>query len=234
MNLQKRINIPDNWYRHLQPVIESDYFTKLSQYLKTRRSESTVYPYSEETFEAFKLTPFDKVRVVIIGMDPYPNEYKEEPVACGLAFAPRYAACMPPSLKQIYFCIKERIYANDLNFPDTDMNLYEWAEKGVFLLNAALTVEKNKAGSHLSYWKPFTEAVIKAISDNSSGVIFCFWGKDAQQFAPLVNGNAHHKLLASQPVSASYKGKTWECDHFEEINKILLYTNGDTIQWLNF
>lgn len=234
MNLQKRINISDNWYRHLQPVIESEYFTKLSQYLKTRRTTSTVYPKPDEVFKAFQLTPFDKIRVVIIGMDPYPNEFKGEPVACGLAFAPRYPEYIPPSLKQIYHCLKERLYANDLNFPDTDMNLHKWAEQGVFLLNAALTVEKKNAGCHLSYWKPFTEAVIKAISDNSSGVIFCFWGKDAEQFAPLVNSNAHHKLIGSHPVSATYKGKTWECDHFEEINRILLHNNGDTIQWLSF
>lgn len=165
---------------------------------------------------------------------PYPTEYKGEPVACGLAFAPRDTEFVPPSLRMIYNNLKATLYKDDLNFIDTDMDLHNWAKQGVFLLNAALTVEKNNAGSHLEFWRPFTERVIKTISENSSGVIFCFWGKDAQKFAPLVNSNAHHKLLASHPVSAVYKGSVWECDHFTEINRILLHNNGDHIEWLRF
>lgn len=234
MNSQKVINIPDNWYNKLKDYIESDKFRKIALTVRDRRQKTQVFPKSDEVFKAFQLTPFNNIRVVIIGMDPYPTEYKGEPVACGLAFAPRYSEFVPPSLKQIYYRLKQTLYSEELNFLETDMDLHKWAEQGVFLLNAALTVEKGKAGSHLLLWKDFTETVIKTISENSSGVIFCFWGKDAQQFAPLVNSNAHHKLLASHPVSAVYKGGNWDCDHFEEINRILQHNNGEKIKWLNF
>jgi uracil-DNA glycosylase len=234
MTEQKRINIPNDWYGHLKNIIESDTFAKVAGALRILRTTKTVYPKSDEVFKAFQLTPFNKIRVVIIGMDPYPTEYKGEPVACGLAFAPRHTEFVPPSLKQIYNRLKETLYTDEVNFIETDLNLHKWAEQGVFLLNAALTVEKNQAGSHLKLWKPFTETVIKTISENSAGVIFCFWGKDAQQFAPLVNAKFHHVLMGSHPVSAVYKGGKWDCNHFEEINTILLHNNGETIKWLNF
>ncbi len=234
MSTQKRINIPDDWYSKLKDTVESKEFTNIAMTLKLARSKRTIYPKSDEVFKAFQLTPFGNIRVVILGMDPYPTEHKGEPVACGLAFAPRYTGFMPPSLRMIYKNLKDTIYTDTLNFPETDLDLHKWAEQGVFLLNAALTVEKNQAGSHLSLWRPFTEQVIKTISENSSGVIFCFWGKDAQQFADLVNPKFHHVLKAPHPVSAVYKGGQWECDHFEKIDTILLHNNGDTIKWLNF
>lgn len=231
--MKKLINIPDDWYRHLQPVIESNYFKNLAGFIATRRKEVNIFPESSKVFRAFNETPFSKIRVVILGMDPYPNLYKGQPVACGLAFAPSNPEYTPPSLRMIYKNLKEGIYKDDMNFPE-DLNFENWAKQGVLLLNAALTVEESRAGSHLSHWKPFTEAVLKAISENSSGVIFCFWGKDAQQFAPLISDQAHHKLLAPHPVSAVYKGGTWDCNHFEEINRILLHNNGDSIEWLSF
>ena len=230
----KLINIPDDWYLKLKDYIESPKFRNMAVGIKTARQKTTVFPKPDEVFRAFQLTPFNNIRVVIIGMDPYPTEYKGEPVACGLAFAPRHRDFVPPSLRMIYNRLKKTIYADDLTFIETDLNLEEWAKQGVFLINAALTVEKGRAGSHLSLWKEFTETVIRTISENSSGVIFCFWGKDAQQFAPLVNGQAHHKLLASHPVSAVYKGGEWDCEHFEEINQILLHNNNEEIKWLNF
>lgn len=164
---------------------------------------------------------------------PYPNLYNGQPVACGLAFAPSNRDYTPPSLRMIYNNLKETVYKDDMNFPE-DLNIENWAKQGVFLLNAALTVEHSKAGSHLEAWRPFTEHVIRTISESSCGVIFCFWGKDAQKFSHLVNKKAHHVLIAPHPVSAVYKGGKWECDHFERINDILYGANGDKIDWLTF
>lgn len=162
---------------------------------------------------------------------PYPNLYHGNPVASGLAFAPSDREYMPPSLRMIYKNLKETVYKDDMAFPE-DLNLESWAKQGVFLLNAALTVEHGEAGSHLKYWMPFTKYVIQKLSESTTGVVFCFWGKDAQQFAPLVNQKFHHVLTAPHPVSAVYKGGNWECDHFQRINDILLNANGDKIDWL--
>ena len=231
--MNKLINIPDDWYRNLKPIIESDYFKQLAAFLRDRRAKISVFPEPQNVFRAFNMTPLSEVRVVIIGMDPYPTLYNNKPVACGLAFAPADRNFVPPSLRMIYKNLKNTVYKDDLNFPE-DLNLEEWAKQGVFLLNAALTVEHNRAGSHLNHWIQFTETVIKTISETTTSVIFCFWGKDAQKFAPLVNKKFHYVLTASHPVSAVYKGGEWDCDHFLQIDEILIKNNGEKIKWLTF
>lgn len=227
----KKIPIPDDWYNLLEPIITSDYFADLSKFIRDRRNKVNVFPKSQDVFRAFNLTPLSEVRVVILGMDPYPNLYKGEPVACGLAFAPSNREYIPPSLKMIYKNIKERIYPNDFK-PKEDLNLESWAKQGVFLINAALTVEEGKAGSHLYQWHQFTNRLLTSLSQNTNGIIFCFWGKDAQKFSQLVNHNNHYVLNSSHPVSAVYKGGEWDCDHFEQINKILHQNNKEKIEWI--
>jgi uracil-DNA glycosylase len=162
---------------------------------------------------------------------PYPSRNVGEPIAHGLAFSPRKKTYVTPSLRMIYKRIKEDIYPDELSFP-TDMNIESWAKQGVLMLNAALTIEEGKSGSHLEPWKQFTEAVFKTLNENTAGLIFCFWGKDALKFAPLINDDVHHVLVASHPVSAVYKGGDWECDHFKRINQILMASNPDDIDWL--
>ena len=229
--MKKLIDIPDNWYNKLKDTIESPYFKKLGQYLSNKMKETTVFPHKDEIFRAFNLTPFDKVRVVILGMDPYPNRHKGVPVACGLAFAPRIRDYVSPSLRVMYKKIREDVYPGELSFP-IDMNLESWAKQGIFLLNTALTVEEGKSGSHLKPWEEFTDAVLEVLNTRTSGIIFCFWGKDAAKFAPRINKDIHHILIASHPVSAVYKGGEWECDHFTRINQILKANNEDEIVWL--
>jgi len=227
----KWVDIPDSWYTHLKPIIETDYFKKLSTVIKKDREVGNVFPSKENVFRAFNLTPLNKVRVVILGMDPYPNLFKGEPVACGLAFAPSNKLYVPPSLRMIHACLKNTLYDGQFK-PVTEMDLLSWANQGVFLLNAALTVKEGKAGSHLHEWNQFTNYVIKTISEKTSGTIFCFWGKDAQNFAGLVNERYHYVLKAPHPVSAVYKGGDWECNHFEFINETLKKNNNQTIEWL--
>jgi uracil-DNA glycosylase len=131
----------------------------------------------------------------------------------------------------MYNRIKQDIYPDELSFP-IDMNIESWAKQGVLMLNAALTIEEGKSGSHLEPWKQFTEEVLKTLSISTTGLIFCFWGKDALKFAHLVDDKFHHVLTASHPASALYKGGEWECDHFTRINQILMASNPDDIVWL--
>ena len=226
----KIIDIPDDWYTVLKDYIESPHFTAIGKEVGKQRKEDKVFPKREETFRAFKLTPFKDVKIVIIGMDPYPNEHNGEPVACGLSFATRDIEKLSPSSRQIFNCLKNTLYATDLLFPQ-DMDIKTWAEQGVLMLNASLTVRAGEAGSHLKLWEQFTTAVIKAIDRHKSGVIFCLWGKDAQKFGVHI-GEDNKCLLAPHPVSASYNGGTWECDHFFKINNYLNKRNEKTIKWM--
>ena len=228
--MNKLIDIPDDWYIRLKHVIESPKFRELAMFLAKERETKNIYPKREEVFRAFQLTPYSSVRCVLYGMDPYPGLHKGEPVACGLAFAPRNRNYTPPYLRMVYNRIKEDLYPNDLTFP-VDLNIEKWAKQGVLLLNTALTVEEGKSGSHLELWKEFTTEVLKALNDGF-GTIFLLWGNDAKKFKPLINEKAHYVLEAKHPVSAVYAEVTWECNHFLEVNRILQTLNGDSIEWL--
>lgn len=115
--MKKLIDIPDDWYQHLKETIESPYFKSLGGFIAKERASKQIFPKRDEVFRAFNLTPFQKVRVVILGMDPYPNRHKGEPVACGLSFAPRHRDYVPPSLRIMYGRIKQDIYPDELSFP---------------------------------------------------------------------------------------------------------------------
>lgn len=161
---------------------------------------------------------------------PYPNEYKNEPVACGLAFAPRDPEYMPPSLRIIYETLKETVYSDELTFP-VDLNMQEWAKQGVLLLNTALTVRKGKPGSHIPYWQFFTNAVIETLNE-TTGIIFLLWGNDAKKFRPMINETNHYILECSHPASSIYKKGPWECNHFTRVNEILKINHNEEIKWL--
>lgn len=229
--MTKLINIPDDWYSRLKPVIESKEFYDLAMWVAEERKTKTIYPLKEEIFRAFQLTPYSKVRCVILGMDPYPTEYQGLPTACGLAFAPRNRNFIPPSLRMIYQAIKSTCYPDDLTFP-LDLNIEKWAEQGVLMLNTALSVEQEKAGSHLDKWQFFTKAVLEVLNE-IPGQIFVLWGKDAQKYKQYLNPDSQYILECKHPASAVYSGGTWECDHFTEINRILKIYNGDGINWLD-
>jgi uracil-DNA glycosylase len=231
MLLNKRIDIPDDWYHKLKHFIESDKFTSLGRQIAEVRKTTTVYPPKEEVFKAFQLTPFRQVQVVILGMDPYPGVYQGKPVACGLAFAPRNTEFTTPSLRKIYDRVKEDFYMNELSFP-VDLNLHKWARQGVLLLNTALTVEAGKSGSHMKLWSEWTEEVLKALNEHNTDVIFCFWGKDAVKHAHLIGEN-NIVLTSPHPMAAHYSGSQWDCDHFIKINEHLKKQNNHPIKWIN-
>jgi uracil-DNA glycosylase len=164
---------------------------------------------------------------------PYTTEYKDKPVACGLSFAPRDKEFVPPSLRIIYDNIKTTLY-EDYNTTVNDLDLNEWVRQGVFLLNLGLTVEKNKAGSHLRHWEFFTSEVIKVLSEQT-GVIFLLWGKEAQKVLPLIDTTTNHILIANHPASSIYTKEDWNCNHFKRVNEIITLNNGPEfkINWLD-
>jgi uracil-DNA glycosylase len=225
------MNLEVSWKAQLSSELERPYFQSLLQFLKERREEGVeVYPSEGQEFNAFNLTPFDQVRVVILGQDPYHQPGQAE----GLAFSVPRGTSLPPSLKNIY---KE--LDRDLGIPPASHgHLQKWAEQGVFLLNAFLTVEKGKPLSHAKKgWDLFTNRVIEILLQKTDPVIFATWGLFAQKkvsaaIERLELHSCHHQLLFSShpsPLSA-YQGFLG-CSHFSKINKELTARGLQSIDW---
>jgi uracil-DNA glycosylase len=212
------------WKRILKDEFEKPYITGIRETLSnTEATGKPVYPPSSMIFNAFNLTPFDKVKVIIIGQDPYHNPGE----AMGLSFSVPRGVRVPPSLRNIY---KE--LARDINFeipPHGDLS--SWATQGAFLLNAMLTVEHKKAGSHKKIgWQQFTDAVIQVLSMHKRGLVFLLWGRFAESKASLIDNEKHHVLIAAHPsplARNAYNGSR----HFSQTNAILKKQGMQTIDW---
>ncbi|CAD5213287.1 unnamed protein product [Bursaphelenchus okinawaensis] len=183
-----------------------------------------VFPPLSLIFNAFNLTPFEKIKVVIIGQDPYHNPGE----AMGLSFSVPEGVKIPPSLRNIYKELRKEY--SDFVIP-THGNLIKWAEQGVFLLNATLTVIKNKANSHSEYgWQKFTDNVIRAINRNLEGVVFMLWGNFAQKKANFIDVKKHTVIKTAHPSPLSYR-KFEDCKCFTKVNKALEKYGKDLINW---
>lgn len=193
-------------------------FTKPISFLSEEyETKKNIIPAQKDVFKAFNMVDPTNLKVVIVGMDPYPTL---DGAATGYAFAnPVTKPTLSPSLRLIRNRIEQDLY-NGLLL-DFDPTLSHWAEQGVLAINAAFTVLAKKPGSHQELWKPFTTALLRDLNSAFEGLYFCFWGKVAQEFAPLINPDKHTKLFAYHPAYATYRGVAWECDHFIEINKKL-------------
>ena len=180
------------WLQALGEEFDKDYFTNLKQFLLNERSQYTVYPSGNRIFAAFDFTPFDKVKVVILGQDPYHGEGQ----ANGLCFSVADGVRQPPSLINVFKELK-----TDLGCAiPASGNLEKWAKQGVFLLNATLTVRQNTAGSHQNKgWELFTDAVIKTLSDRKENLVFLLWGNYAKAKLGLIDANKHIVLTAAHP-----------------------------------
>ncbi|MFT6810603.1 MAG: uracil-DNA glycosylase [Saprospiraceae bacterium] len=217
-------DIEVGWKRILKDEFEKPYITGIRETLSnTEATGKPVYPPSSMIFNAFNLTSFDKVKVIIIGQDPYHNPGE----AMGLSFSVPRGVRVPPSLRNIY---KE--LARDINFeipPHGDLS--SWATQGVFLLNAMLTVEHKKAGSHKKIgWQQFTDAVIQVLSMHKRGLVFLLWGRFAESKASLIDNEKHHVLIAAHPsplARNAYNGSR----HFSQTNAILKKQGMQTIDW---
>ena len=218
------MKLEKSWNTYLSAELEKDYMISLKNFLTGERQDYLVYPKEEEAFNSFHKTPFNKLKIVLLGQDPYHGEGQ----AHGLSFSVPEGIKTPPSLVNIFKEIE-----NDLNIKNHGKgDLTKWAEQGVLLLNSTLTVRKNMAGSHQNKgWEQFTDKVISTISSKKEGVIFLLWGKFAQNKQKLIDKSKHHILMSSHPSPlSSYRGFLG-CRHFSECNKILKKENKTEIDW---
>lgn len=219
------VKIHESWKDVLKEEFDKPYFRDLVDFLHKEKSEGKViYPPGPKIFRAFDLTPFDKVRVVILGQDPYHGPGQAE----GLSFSVPHGIKLPPSLQNIY---KEIESDTGISTAGRDGSLIHWAEQGVFLLNAVLTVRASEPTSHSKIgWTNFTDAVIKALSDHKEGVIFLLWGNYARSKRDLIDHSRHHVLEAAHP-SPLARGAFFGCRHFSQANNILINKKQNPIKW---
>jgi uracil-DNA glycosylase len=220
------VDIHASWKKVLQEEFEKPYFNQLITLLKTEKQlGKTIYPPGPLIFNAFKTTPFEKVAVVILGQDPYHGQGQ----AHGLSFSVPSGVKPPPSLLNVFKEIKQDIGV-EMNI--NNGNLTSWANQGVLLLNASLTVRAGEPLSHAqSGWSNFTDAVIKKLSDEKEGIVFLLWGKFAQQKQFLINENAHYILKAAHPSPLSAHNGFLGCKHFSKTNQLLVKMGKYPIDW---
>lgn len=218
--------LEESWNEVLQDEFKKDYMKNLRTFLQNAKEQgSTLYPSNKLIFNAFKHTPFNKVKVVILGQDPY-HGYNQ---AHGLAFSVQKSVRFPPSLQNIFKELQAEF--EEFKYP-THGDLTQWADQGVLLLNATLTVEANKAGSHQKQgWEIFTDKVISTLSDQRTGIVFLLWGNFAQAKAELIDRNKHYILMAAHPSPFSAHKGFFGCDHFIKTNEILEKIGKMGINW---
>ena len=216
--------IEESWKILLSDEFNKNYFIELKQFLLEEKKQHIIYPRGSDIFNAFNFTPFEKIKVVILGQDPYHGNRQ----AHGLSFSVPDGVKKPPSLKNIF---KE--LAEDLQIPIAKTgNLTSWAKQGVLLLNATLTVRSKKAGSHQKKgWEKFTDAIIQKISTEKEGVIFLLWGRFAQDKVKLIDKNKHQILTAPHPSPFSAYSGFFGCKHFSKTNAILKEQGLIEINW---
>lgn len=217
------VKIAESWKSRLATEFEQPYFADLVSFIKAERQQYTIYPPGSLYFNAFDKCSFDDVKVVIIGQDPYHGAGQ----ANGLCFSVNEGVPTPPSLKNIF---KE--IATDLNQPiPPSGNLERWAEQGVLMLNAILTVRAGEAASHRGKgWERFTDAVIQLIAAEKSGVVFMLWGKYAQDKGRIVDRNKHCVLTSAHPSPLSAT-RFFGCRHFSQANAYLVSQGQTPIVW---
>lgn len=220
------VKIEDSWKAVLKNEFTKPYFPQIVTFLKTERMVGkTIYPPGSMIFNAFNHTPFDKVKVVILGQDPYHGPGQ----AHGLCFSVQDGVPPPPSLINIYKEIQSDI---GVGMNAKSGNLTKWADQGVFLLNASLTVRANEPMSHAKIgWAEFTDAVIKKISDEKRGVVFLLWGKFAQEKQVLIDETKHHVLKAAHPSPFSADKGFFGCKHFSKANDYLVKEGLAPVDW---
>jgi uracil-DNA glycosylase len=217
-----------DWFIRLKETLNSPEFEALGKFLSSERVKYTIYPEKENVFKAFRECPFDSVRIIILGQDPYVTDG----MATGLAFANPNDKLVPqPSLRQIFAEITNDVYKGfDFdNIPS--LNLLQWAHQGVLLLNTSLTVRKNESNSHSKQWEFFTKAVVKALNDGNTGLVWMLWGNNAKGYKGLIDASTHHILEAGHPATVCYGKDTFSgCKHFSKANFLLNSMNGENSQ----
>lgn len=218
------VQIEESWKRHLAPEFEKPYFVNLTDFVREEYGKGTVYPPGPLIFNAFNLCPFDRVKVVIIGQDPYHGPGQ----AHGLCFSVNDGIPFPPSLVNIF---KE--IGSDLGTPiPATGNLTRWANQGVLLLNATLTVRAHQAGSHQNHgWEEFTDAAIRALATERENLVFLLWGAYAQKKGAFIDRNRHLVLASVHPSPLSAYHGFFGNKHFSKTNEYLVAHGKEPIRW---
>ncbi|MBX3020992.1 MAG: uracil-DNA glycosylase [Bdellovibrionales bacterium] len=214
-----------SWKQHLLPEFSKPYMNSLREFLKKEvAARKVIYPRGSEFFAALNACPFDKVKVVILGQDPYHGVNQ----AHGLCFSVKPGVEIPPSLVNIYKELK-----NDLGIaPAAHGHLQSWADQGVLLLNATLSVEAGKAGSHQKKgWEQFTDAVVEHLNRERSGLVFVLWGSYAQKKGEVIDAKKHLVLKGPHPSPLSAHRGFFGCKHFSQINAYLKSQGQTPIDW---
>ncbi len=220
------VKIEASWKAALHNEFSKAYFQQIAAFLKTEKAAGkTIYPPGNLIFNAFECTPFDQLKVVILGQDPYHGKGQ----AHGLSFSVPENILPPPSLVNIFKEIKSD---TGTVMPERMGNLTNWAKQGVLLLNAVLTVRAGEPASHAKIgWMDFTDAVIRKISDEKQGIVFLLWGKFAQEKQSLIDETRHHVLKAAHPSPFSADKGFFGCRHFSKTNEFLLKEGKAPIDW---
>jgi len=217
--------IDSSWKEVIFPLMEKESMRKLFDFIQAERAQHQVYPPKEHVFEAFKLTPLNKVKVVILGQDPYHNEGQ----AHGLSFSVPKGIVTPASLRNIYKELQQDIPCFEI---PADGDLTSWAKQGVLLLNATLTVRAHQAGSHQKRgWEEFTDAIIQIIADTCEHVVFLLWGGYAKKKNVMIDTRRHLILYAAHPSPLSAYRGFLGCGHFSKANAYLRSHNKTPINW---
>ena len=224
----KELKIEDSWKAILKGEFAKPYFKDLSSFVREEYKTGIIYPKSQNIFRAFDLCQFNKVRVVIIGQDPYHGPNQANGLCFSVGGASEIGVALPPSLKNIFKEIK-----SDLNIsPEQTGDLSRWAKQGVLLLNATLTVGSNKPGSHQKKgWEEFTDAVIEKLSKEKEGLAFILWGNYAKKKGEKIDREKHLVLEAQHPSPFSAYNGFFGCKHFSKANKYLQKRGEREIDW---
>lgn len=218
------VKLPPNWQRELKEELSKPYFLKLKELVTACYKQTNIYPASQNIFKAFSLADFDSIKVVILGQDPYHGEGQAQ----GLSFSVPESVKLPPSLRNIYKELKDDLKVDR----GLNGNLEDWAKQGVLLLNATLTVEAGKPGSHQGLgWEEFTDNVIQILSDKKENVVFILWGKYAEAKAYLIDNQKHQIITSPHPSPFSAHRGFFGSKPFSKTNGYLNKTGQELISW---
>ena len=216
--------IDNDWLESIRPEFQKPYYKELYDFVKKEYSETIIYPPSDEIFNAFHFTPLSKVKVLLLGQDPYHNVNQ----AHGLSFSVKPGQDIPPSLQNIYKELNDDLGC----YIPNNGYLKKWADQGVLLLNTVLTVRAHEANSHKGRgWEKFTDAVINAVNAQDRPIVYLLWGGPAQKKIPMLTNPKHLILKAPHPSPlSSYRG-FFGCKHFSQCNDFLVKNGMDPIDW---